>query len=136
MHNNHETRSFTPTYILNIGMKREGGKDLTLGEIHLALGKLGLVPLGEATIAQSSTEPTAVLRFEGKPNRPVIHRLAHELGQEAIASLVLPSAYGYLDGPNAKAWGEFDPEQFLMPNGRPFLSFGTGARIGEFGDGK
>jgi hypothetical protein len=42
---------------------------------------------------------------------------ANELGQECIALYYPGAEFGQLIGPRAAAWGEFNPEFFLMPDG-------------------
>jgi hypothetical protein len=46
-----------------------------------------------------------------------VHGLCTELGQDCIA-VYDPATYrGRLVGPNAAAWGLFDPSCFILPSG-------------------
>jgi len=67
-------------------------------------------------VEQSSTEPTLVARFwysgELDDLRGQIYKLAKRLDQDCIAVFV-HEEFGELIGPNASAWGDFDPQYFL-----------------------
>lgn len=74
----------------------------------------------KAFIAQSDTEPTAVLVVDdgdspGQDNR--IDMLSTTLNQDCIAAWSPADAFGQLIGPRADKWGEFNPEFFIMPDG-------------------
>jgi hypothetical protein len=74
----------------------------------------------KAFIAQSDTEPTAVLSVDdhddpGLDNR--IDMLSTALGQDCIAVWNLYESFGQLIGPRADKWGEFNPKFFIMPDG-------------------
>lgn len=140
-----ETRTFPTTYLLNIGMARNdnglngrykpGTALNTKGALFNALRLASLVPM-DTSFHPSDTEETAVLQFEKRPTRSQIMSLCKELAQDCIAQVSMPSAEGVLIGPLAKKWGKFNPSLFLLPNGRPLLSTGSGDKnIGAFGNG-
>lgn len=68
--------------------------------------------------AQSSTEDTLIVKLSvssGDENnfRKEIDELAYELDQDCIAVYNATGWSGELVGPNAAAWGEFNPEFFI-----------------------
>lgn len=114
---------------LNIGLTPGTpfeGLPLSLGEITTVLDTAGC-DVNQHRCAQSTTEPT----FAADVTLPVwvkdhhdivtlIHALAVVLRQEAIAwQYHVPPCYstteGYLTGPHADAWGEFNPDFFIQP---------------------
>jgi len=72
-----------------------------------------------AKVVQSDTEPTLVVRAEdagiGQDNR--IDMLSTALKQDCIGVWYPAEQYGQLIGPRADAWGEFNPEFFIMLDG-------------------
>lgn len=61
-----------------------------------------------------SDEPCLYVQFKSW-NQPefVIHRIAKQLQQDCIATVI--GGEGKLIGPNAAAWGEFNPAFFRRP---------------------
>jgi len=109
--------------VLNIGLARTGKSNLTTLEVLKAAGaaKVGVC---SAEVFSSDTEPTLVCiaRLTGhdsQENTRAIYKLAETLEQDCIASYArLPIAnFGALIGPRAAAWGAFNPEFFIMPDG-------------------
>lgn len=105
--------------ILNIGLNSK-----TLGEIHQEVARsLVRAHFGEPTtsiVIDSDTEPTLVTEVDHPNDVPIghiVHRIAHALGQDCIATWLPGQSKGRLIGPNAKAWGEFNPDFFLCPDG-------------------
>lgn len=108
--------------ILNIGLNSD-----TLGSIETntalqALSDNGFFVHG-SQVFNSDTEPTLVVtgRLTGDDsvdNTKNLYRVAVLLGQDCIAvysdRLI---AFGALIGPRAAAWGDFNPEFFVMPDG-------------------
>ena len=107
--------------ILNIGKNYPGGT-LTDEEIKTAI-KLFIpaifrwVTINSFQTFNSDTEPTAVVKILEPFRVDAIYALAVALKQEAIA--VLSEGKGYMIGPQAEKWGDFNPEFFIMPNGEP-----------------
>ncbi|WP_295842507.1 hypothetical protein [uncultured Xanthomonas sp.] len=124
-------------YLLNIGLIESAliadGRALSAaGAVETVRDLVGMLWDGNAAVAAhavhtSDTEPTLVV--EVRTTAPAIARMtmladliAVRLRQEAVAyAALLPSgavAYGHLRGPMAARWGEFNPEFFLMLDGR------------------
>lgn len=108
--------------ILNIGLESKTRNDLTVRGVLDTLLFLGLVPVGYE-IHQSDSERTVVatvhtneLPIDVAPSQAVF-KAAEALGQEAIAAYIPARRVGRLIGPNAAAWGAFNPEFFIMPDG-------------------
>lgn len=73
-----------------------------------------------STIQKSDTEDTLVVELDGPIPRRVLFEIASALNQEAIAQCMSGmdgNEWGELVGPKAEAWGEFDPERFLLLDG-------------------
>jgi len=105
--------------ILNIGLNSKA-----LGEIHPEVARsLVRAHFGEpiiSNVVQSDTEPTLVTEVEHRNDVPIghiVYRIAHALGQDCIATWLPGQEKGRLVGPNAKQWGEFNADYFLMPGG-------------------
>lgn len=70
----------------------------------------------DSAVRKSGTEDTLVIDLDEPLNARVLAELSSALNQEAIAQW--SSRGGELRGPKAEAWGEFDPSQFLLLDGR------------------
>lgn len=104
--------------LLNIGTARKGRPNLLPQRIVTELDHAGFAVQAH-TIHKSDTEPTLVALVKA-PKFAVderIHSISAELGQECIAVYDTLSGKGRLIGPKAEAWGEFNPEFFLLING-------------------
>lgn len=108
--------------ILNIGL----AVDATSIAAHVALEivKANGMLVKKSKVFQSDTEPTLVVTaimtgHDSVENTRAIYRTAAGLGRDCIAVYTkLPiQNYGALVGPRAAAWGAFNPEFFLMPDG-------------------
>jgi hypothetical protein len=106
---------------VNIGLAREGKKNLTKKQVFDAALSQGLLS-HPPEIIQSSTEPTYVAWFRvgnGIDENKAIDYLARNLNQEAIAwcpegvDHEADLANGKLTGPLAHKWGKFDPSQYI-----------------------
>lgn len=111
--------ALSPTrQILNIGMAREGMIDLQPIDVLQFLVNSGEARVHKFAVHQSDTETTLVVELDALPERRLF-AIAKFLSQEAIA--VLDSFCGRLNGrligPNAQAWGKFDPKRFLQLDG-------------------
>lgn len=101
--------------ILNIGLDVEGDNPLKVFEVCRALRAAGFVQI-TGRIVQSDSEETFVTQGFGISDA-VVHQLAVELGQEAIALFDLLHDEGRMVGPEKEKWGEFNPAYFFLPNG-------------------
>ena len=118
-------------YILNIGldgMPAEAGESIGKRALFAAraLRAAGFI-VASAQVFVSDTEDTLVVKASAGPCMPssprgdavtnAVFKLSETLGQDCI-SLYLPIAdKGWLIGPKAAAWGDFNPEFFIMPGG-------------------
>ena len=107
--------------ILNIGLIRADNK-LPLNPLFVEqyLGHIGL-DVRDFKIFQSDSEPTAVVVVR-TAERPLftntLNDIARFLFQDAIAWYSPAHNKGELFGPESTLWGDFNPEFFLMPDGR------------------
>lgn len=99
--------------ILNVGLAVPGlpGELLSVGSVHKALGIFGVEAIS-AHVRSSSTEPTFVALLSRALSPEEARDVSDLLGQDCIAQRV--DGVGALHGCNAAAWGEFNPEFFLV----------------------
>ena len=102
--------------ILNIGLAREGNKNIGVGTVLRELGQRGFNP-SECAIRHSDTEITVVAEVEAGESTSPFYYLAQVLGQDCIAVYQPDAQKGRLIGPKAEAWGEFNPEFFIQLDG-------------------
>jgi hypothetical protein len=102
--------------VLNIGLSRADGKDLIPRAALRELANCGFT-VNAAAAHRSDTELTLVadVTVEYGNTYKSVYALSEALGQECIAAYF--GGGGYLIGPNAEAWGEFNPEFFLRLDG-------------------
>jgi hypothetical protein len=116
----------TPTITPNIGLAvGTSGAENTVTETVQALERFGFNLLA-LRVAQSSTERTVIAQVSSPSawgidslQATAVYALAVQLGQQAIGVFEARRGHGELIGPDAAAWGEFDPTQFLTIEGRP-----------------
>ena len=107
-------------FILNIGLASEAYGVIRATDALLVARRFFPSFLSITTV-QSDTEPTLVLEVDAhahprtEPVRAAIHKLAEILGQDCIAAYA--NGVGRLIGPRAAAWGAFNPEFFILPDG-------------------
>lgn len=109
-------------HLLNIGLARTGNSNIGVGTALREIEASGFTIFAHA-VHHSDTEITVVA--EGtfkhpvltKHNANVAYNLACRLGQDCVAVYDLNTQTGALHGPRAAAWGEFNPEFFLMLDG-------------------
>lgn len=101
--------------ILNVGLARNDGKTVKVFDALWAIRNCGIV-VSHAKVYDSATERTLVI--EGECSISVEGRVcevARLLKQDCIAVYFPDRNRGSLQGPNADAWGKFDPRFFVMP---------------------
>lgn len=119
------------TFILNIGLNTAGGA-IAIEEARKALRAYGFSILREALL-ESDTEPTLVAEVAtGFATTTLtvlqlLYQVSEELEQDCIAVYREYALGGVLVGPRADAWGPFNPEYFLLLDGRR-LSEATNAK--------
>lgn len=107
-------------FILNIGLK-VGATQALAAHVALEIIKANEIIVGKFKVVESDTEPTLVceVRYLGGPTWAfkLLHQIAVDLKQDCIAAYRPKTNGGALIGPNAKAWGEFNPAFFILPDG-------------------
>lgn len=110
---------------LNIGLARAGQSNIGPGTVLRELHNCGFSVVRNV-VRTSDTEPTVVAEclvpdallgagYSGL--KSMVDFLAKLCGQEAIAVWIPEREVGLLAGPNADAWGQFNPEFFLTYDG-------------------
>ena len=132
-------------YTLNIGDRRsvvlsnaggfvyEADINAASAGLSLKMAVCGKVCAGQIVPEDSfdTQEGTYICALEVEPAsiNTTLYALARALDQEALAYARLGSRgalrAGALAGPLAALWGDFDPEQFRLPNGRTALEAGV-----------
>ena len=102
---------------LNAGDVANGIKPIDQNAVLAAIKKNGGEVTG-STVHQSGTEPTLVATLKKPMSDDAMHQLALDTQQEAIPQLKA-NGEGKLHGPAAEKWGDFNPDYFLTPNGKP-----------------
>jgi hypothetical protein len=123
-----------PSLTLNIGLRIGRSAHLnTVTQTVQALERAGF-NLQALRVDQSSTEPTVVVQVESASTWGVhhhqaaaLHGVAVVLGQQAIAAFEPNRGHGVLVGPEAAAWGEFDPTEFIGITGRRLVPKAAGS---------
>lgn len=108
-------------FIINIGLNTADGA-ITPEEARETLRAYGFSILRDAVL-ESDTEPTLVAEVINPGASPIIlpqllHIVAEELDQDCIAVYRELTGAGSLIGPRAAEWGPFNPEYFLLLDGR------------------
>lgn len=103
---------------LNIGLEIGSGSGQfnTPELVRDALAGIG-VGVEQLTVHPSGTEPTAAIKTDRPLTPDEANALAVALGQQAIVQVT--NGEGSLHGPQAAAWGDFNPDAFLTLDGRP-----------------
>lgn len=115
-------------FILNIGLQ-EGtdgpllNPQLTAGAARAHINACGMrITKYADRVVPSATEPTLIIgvSVEGNSWRimQAVDEMAKEFKQEAIAVFNPDNGHGALAGPQAKKWGPFNPEHFIMLDGK------------------
>ena len=112
-------------YILNIGldgMPAEAGESIGKRALFAAraLRAAGFVSDG-GQVFRSDSEPTLVVKVQVPGGffgaNWAVFKLSETLGQDCIGMYSPGLKTGKLVGPEAAAWGDFNPEFFILPNG-------------------
>lgn len=108
-------------FIINIGLNTADGA-ITPEEARETLRAYGFSILRDAVL-ESDTEPTLVAEVVNPGASPIIlpqllHIVAEALDQDCIAVYRECTLGGALVGPRAAEWGSFNPEYFLLLDGR------------------
>ena len=108
------------TFILNIGLNTADGA-IAVEEARKTLRAYGFSILREALL-ESDTEPTLVAEVATRFATTItvlqpLYQVSEELKQDCIA-VYRGLTGGALVGPRADAWGPFNPEYFLLLDGR------------------
>lgn len=104
--------------LLNIGLARKNKPNVKSQQVIAELLTAGFVVRSHTTLS-SDTEPTVVASVKA-PSFLVEERVAAiscALSQDCIAVYNPETCKGTLLGPRAAAWGDFNPEYFLLLNG-------------------
>ena len=109
------------TFILNIGLNTADGA-ITAEQARETLRAYGFSILREALL-ESDTEPTLVAEVAtgfatALTVLQLLYQVSEELDQDCIAVYRELTGGGALVGPRADAWGPFNPEYFLLLDGR------------------
>jgi diguanylate cyclase (GGDEF)-like protein len=102
--------------ILNVGLDIPGGGKLNPEDVVKSIERLGVKVLS-TNLHQSNTELTLVPRLSRPLTKDEVYQLSVEHKQDAIAQR-LPNGTGFLAGPKAADWGDYNPEYFKMPDGQ------------------
>ncbi len=108
-------------FIINIGLNTADGA-ITPEEARerLLANEFSIV---RDAVLESDTEPTLVAEVTTWAAYPftalqLLYQVAEELNQDCIAVYRVGTLGGALVGPRADAWGPFNPEYFLLLDGR------------------
>ena len=105
------------SYILNIGLAREGKPNLSALEAVVALSCAGIKVL-DAKVYDSDSEPTLVAQVSKETFLyTAVNLVAIGLDQDCIGIYATEAGIGKLIGPRADKWGEFNPEYFILLDG-------------------
>ena len=128
-------------YSLNIGDQRStvcnpSGGIVSAADIYAAAVSIIIsgkvrngVPIAVDDFGAEEGTYVCALNVEPANITSTLNTLARALDQEAIAYAALGSRgalrAGALAGPYAAQWGAFDPDQFMLPNGRSAADAGV-----------
>lgn len=105
---------------VNIGLAVNGGHKLSPEHAIAVLRTVGGVAPLRSSVRVSDTEPTLVAELRSPLHASAAYEVAKRLHQDAIAQW--DGREGFLYGPAASAWGEFDPAFFLNLDGSRLAS--------------
>lgn len=105
---------------LNIGLSTKevlGDGDRTVDDVIAEIKKLPDLNVVSHVVHQSDTEKTAVVEIDRELTKAEGDALSSALDQEAIVQRKADGS-GDLFGPKAENWGPYNPEYFVMPDGK------------------
>lgn len=105
-----------PAAILNIGLKIGEDGVLDPADARAAVEATGAKIVSES-IHESNTEQTLVAVLDRALTQQELYAVSEATQQDAIAQRT-GRGQGMLAGPKAEAWGDYNPEYFLMPDGQ------------------
>lgn len=112
--------------VMNVGMKVDAtGYVWEMADVLDAAERCGVIIVGKPSVVNSDSEPTVVAAFAA-PTSAEVWDMAKMLQQDCIATYNARTWRGRLIGPNAEAWGDFNPHMFFTS---------TGKRLGDIIDG-
>lgn len=100
---------------VNIGLDANNGTEIRPHHALAALRAIGGVKTLMARVLQSDTEPTLVAEVTPPLTATAAYAVAERLHQDCIAQW--DGREGALYGPNAHAWGTFNPAFFVTLDG-------------------
>lgn len=119
-------------FILNIGLAGVlprvdyRGRHMSAAEVAFDAVKALNFKTCHYALLQSDTEPTIVVRANHNGDvAACTNWLAEKLNQDCIAVFDIEGDLTGLYGPRAAAWGDFNPEFFLLPGGTRLSDHGT-----------
>lgn len=104
-------------YTINVGLMTserslDGRQPIPYGIARAAVLRRTVEPkVRFKLVTEGAEEPTLVAVIPGRMDRDQMFGLASDLQQDCVAVLDYDGE-GYLVGPRAAAWGEFNPEYF------------------------
>jgi len=101
--------------LVNIGLETNDGDTIKPSHAMAALSAIGGVHALVSGVHKSDTEDTLVAEINRPLTAAAAYVIAQFLRQDAIAQW--DGYEGQLYGPNADAWGDFDPAFFLTLDG-------------------
>ena len=118
-----------PTVTLNIGLhtsdrmcewraiRKPASRTLHPQTVLALLQELG-VRIHSYAVQQSDSEPTLVVRTNALLTPERVSTLCTVLRQEAMVQYSHVAKTGWVEGPMAENWGSFNPEYFVLIDGR------------------
>jgi hypothetical protein len=107
--------------ILNIGMKIGADREISLARLQATLFLFD--KSSRIWLHQGPSEMTAVVQVHNEWPDTFVNDLAIALEQEAIAVYSTVRVAGKLVGPLAESWGDFNPQSFLLQDGRTLAKY-------------
>lgn len=109
-------------FLLNVGLDAKATTTISADVARQIVGANDFL-VTTWSVVQSDTEPTLVCEVIPLSTSPLLvlqqlHQIAIDLRQDCIAVYRPHTKGGALIGPNAKAWGKFNPAYFFTLDGQ------------------
>lgn len=109
-------------FILNIGLDSKATRSIS-ADVAAQIVVANDFLIRKSKVLRSDTEPTLVCEVVAMPSSPFLviqqlRQIAVDLHQDCIAVFRPRTGKGVLIGPNAQAWGKFNPEFFFTLDGQ------------------